>query len=391
MRRAQHGALLGHIRELRPRLTLSQKRLAEVSRSFAAPVSREFIASLETAGLPGTVRKFLTFAWLTGADVNLLTELSVIGSPDPAADSAAGMPAGEVIAKTREAVDGGREREGLALALDAVRRAGEEGRGLDESRLLVAAAIAAKGGGLWRLGRELAERVLCHPEASPSNAARAALVMAQCLSALDRDALALHVFSMIDREVLEEDRLLAAVYWHDRSAHLRAVGRASQALSAADTALRIYEEELDERALAAKLRSVRALVLLELGEQRQALSEADRAVTMIRSTDAAGSSARRTYINAGVVHLEAGHAWAARGCLTRARRLAEASGHELEVFESQLHLFELAKREGRAREAAQLERVLRMDAPRFHLNRALSRACARILGSDAREGRGGER
>gem|GEM_PF-4524735 len=198
-----------HIRHLRRSLGVTQQKLAEMSESLPAPISREFVANLETRGLPGTVKKFLSFALLTHADLRLLNSLATadraIKGPIP--------PYEKLLEKVENLVHSGRPTEALNLCLAGIRQAEAEERVIEQSRLLLTSAILCLEAGSYLLARDYAEEALTTERLSPGESARVYVVIGSALAGLGRFEMAKHHLAQVDRSLFDDDPELA-VHFH---------------------------------------------------------------------------------------------------------------------------------------------------------------------------------
>jgi len=365
-----------YLRELRPALQLTQKELSHASETLPTPISREFIANLETSGLPGTVRKFLSYAWLTGADLQLLAELAVAGSYEVEP----GLSIDQLIGACRRMVESGQHREALALARSAAREASGEGTS-EPGRvgsLLIAASIAAKQGGFWRVQRELAEEAYCASEKSKDSAARALVLIASALDSLGRERLAVEFLDLIDKSSLDADPALAAAYWGQKCILLWRTEEFQEAISAADRSLALLREAEDEVQLALVL-SVKSHILVEVGDLDGACLLAMRALESLEASGERGAVRRTVLCDVARVETLSGNLDSAARLLHESRELALESGHELHVFEARVGLCRLAHAQGNYGERDRLARLLRLSAPRVGYDPIRRRDYERLL------------
>jgi tetratricopeptide (TPR) repeat protein len=358
---------------------MTQKELAEASRVLPAPIEREFIANLETAGLPGTVRKFLSFAWLTDADPGVVMELSVAGTTGVQAGSPTVQ---ELEKKCRKEHEAGRHDQALALALFGARSAGAEGREELAARMLLIGAISAQSTGKWRLTRELAEQALCSGAVSSADRGRAAIVLAGALGALGRDALALHALRLVDSAMLASDRRLGSSYWHQKAVLEWSSGSPEAAVKDVNRALRYYARtgELAERA---KLHCLKALVLTDLDARAKARVEISRAIRDIEGSGDRGASFREVLVDAGAVLVRCGKSKEGRTLLRQALDLSEEASDTPRGFEARLYLYEAACRGGDLDKARELGASIRGMAARVRLDPIQKREYERVMSERA--------
>lgn len=368
-----------HLRSLRPGLRMTQKELAEASRVLPVPIEREFIANLETAGLPGTVRKFLSFTWLTDADPGVVMELSVAGTTGGRVGN---RTAQQLEGECRREHEAGRHDRALALALLGARSA-EAKRHQDlAARMLLIGAIAAQSTGKWRLTRELAEQALCSNAVSGPDRGRAAIVLAGALGALGRDSLALHALRLVDPATLASDRRLGSSYWHQKAVLDWSSGSPEAAVKDVNRALRYYART-GERAERAKLHCLKALVLTDLGACTRARTEISRAIRDIEGSRDRGASYREVLVDAGAVYVRCGKPDEALTLLRQALDLSDQAGDAPRSFEARLYLYEAACREGDLEKANELGMSIRRMIAGVRLDPIQKREYERVVGEHA--------
>ena len=352
-----------YLRNARRQVGLTQYELAEASEELPHPITREFVANLETRGLYGTVKKFLTYWQLTRFDLALLSELVSVRAAEPQA-----IPdTRTLVRRCRELYEVGKLREGLELALAGARRAAGRGNTSAQAQCLLTASILAGNGKYWHLARDLIEETLSLDALSPQDTARAKLQHAYTLSGFDRHTIALDILSTIDTKALKADPALGGQYWHGVAQARKHNGDYSEALKASRKAWARHREAGDSAAAATAF-AIEAECLDKLGRVKRARRQADEAIREAEgSRDEFAQCA--ALCCAGHLALQDDDLSAADLFLRRCIRTAERIGHRPMACEARIEQYALELRRGRKRMTERLAGRLRKETALVPLDR----------------------
>ncbi|GEM_PF-5771512 len=321
-------------RSMRRAIGATQQELADWSADSGLDLSRDFVANLENAGLPGTVRKFLAYWNVTRFDMELLAEQALIDHLDRPPERSPD----DVLDECHKLTVRGNPRASLSLALSAAHAAKENEDPRGHARYMIAAATAAVHLGQWRYARDRAELALESGALDLEDQALARFTMAHALFSGDRERSALSVLESIDHPILDAYPSIRGMVLFLKGQCHYVLDEHRKALVSFDHALRVIEDGSYYRLSMAA--SGRAKTLMALGRLEEATRAAQDAV---RYADDSGNPQVRcgTHITLAKSFVKAGKIKAAREVLRVAEALALEHRFDHLLVHVRIVLFEI--------------------------------------------------
>lgn len=368
-----------YLREVRRQRSISQAAAADLTKDSHTAVDRAFVASLESRGIPQTVRKFLVYTHAVGADFRVLHELEILGAE--IAEPADGIDYALARTKCMEAARAGEFDIAGAWALAAIEAERARGDEPKHAKSLLLLASVMKEAGRWHAAREFAERAVATRALPRGDHARGLLLIAAANDEVGIPEFAEAIVSAIDPAALDESAEL-------RAYALMTVGVSRSHRGLFEGALDAFEQcesALPSRAapaLRVRLVAHKALAHAHLGHTAAALDLIDEGEML--SADLDVETLTNTLLLLGRAGIACGRLDRAEFVLKRALDTAEKHALNGFVLEAQVALANLAYERGDTATFRRLVRIVSTAVREGRYRHGLVIAVRDLVRQDAR-------